>query len=257
MKDFRLDGQRALISGGSKGLGAAIAETFAEAGADIGVIGRNTAGLHNTKRLVEGKGRHCDVITADLACAEGAQRAGDKALELCPAWDVLVNNAGIAAIVKPILETSQAEWDETFDLNLRSVLLLSQALVPQMIARGSGKIVNISSIGAFVGSPGLSAYAASKAALNQLTRTMAVEWGPHKIHVNAICPTVILTDMGHAIWDKPAMKEQRELKEKRIPLHRFGEPKEVANVALFLASAASDFIHGVSLPLDGGMTISP
>ena len=256
MKDFRLDGQRALISGGSKGLGAAIAERFSEAGADIGVIGRDRDALSRIKSIVENNHRNCCVIEEDVSSIEGASRAGDKALALHPEWDVLVNNAGIAR-VQSILETTQGNWDDIFSVNLRSALLLSQAIVPQMIKRGHGKVVNISSIGAFIGTPGLGAYAASKAALNQLTRTMAVEWGPHNIHVNALCPTVILTKMGHDIWDSPSMEKPRREKEQRIPLHRFGEPSEVANVALFLASAASDFVQGVSLPLDGGLTIAP
>jgi 2-dehydro-3-deoxy-D-gluconate 5-dehydrogenase len=256
MKAFQIDGKRALITGGSKGIGAAIAQTFAEAGADIGIIGRDVPGLEKTKIAVEKFNRKCIMIEEDIFSIEGAKRAGLKALELSAQWDILVNNAGMAKI-KPLLETTLDEWNDTFSINLRAVLLLSQIIVPQMIERKNGKIVNISSIGAFFGTPGLGAYAASKAALNQLTRTMAVEWGPYNIQVNAICPTIILTETGRQVWDNPALAEQRQEKEKRIPLHRFGEPEEVANVALFLASSAANFVHGVSLPLDGGMTISP
>ncbi len=256
MQAFRLDGQRALISGGSRGIGAAIACRFAEAGAEIGIIGRDPEGLAKTRHAVEKNDRLCSVIEADLSSVEGARRAGSRALEISPQWDVLVNNAGMATI-KPVLEITLAEWNDTFALNLRSILLLSQAIVPPMIKRRAGKVINISSIGALIGTPGLAAYAASKAALNQLTRTMAVEWGAHNIQVNSICPTVVLTDMGHALWDDLDRADQRKEKEKRIPLHRFVEPEEVANVALFLASSASSFVHGVSLPLDGGLTISP
>ena len=166
MKDFRLDGKRALISGGSKGLGAAIAERFSEAGADIGVIGRDRDGLSRVKSVVENNHRNCCVIEEDVSSIEGARRAGDKALALSPEWDVLVNNAGIAR-VQSILETTQDDWNDIFSVNLRSALLLSQAIVPQMIKRGHGKVV------------------------------------------------------------------------------------------LFLASPASNFVQGVSLPLDGGMTIAP
>ncbi|HBM15860.1 MAG TPA: short-chain dehydrogenase [Lentisphaeria bacterium] len=256
MKSFRLDGKRALISGGSKGIGAAIAKTFAEAGADIGIIGRDVNGLEKAKTAVEKFKRKCFVIKEDIASIEGARRAGKKALELSPEWDILVNNAGICKI-NSLLEITQDEWDDTFAVNLRATLLLAQMIVPQMIKRKTGKIINISSIGAFVGTPGLGSYAAAKAAMNQLTRTMAVEWGPYNIHVNAICPTIILTEMAQQIWNNPTMEEQRKGKEKKIPLHRFGEAQEVANVALFLASPAANFVHGVSLPLDGGMTISP
>ncbi|MEO1002796.1 MAG: SDR family NAD(P)-dependent oxidoreductase [Cyanobacteria bacterium J06638_7] len=256
MKAFRLDGQRALISGGSKGLGAAIAASFAEAGADIGLIGRDTDGLNRVKAVVESYGRHCCLIAADLGSVEGSRRAGETALELFPQWDVLVNNAGIARPA-PILEISDTDWQDIFAVNLRSALILSQQIVPQMISRGRGKVVNISSLGAFLGTPGFGAYAASKAAMNQLTRTMAVEWGPANVQVNALCPTVILTELGHELWDSPTMQTARQAKETRIPLHRFAEPEEVARVALFLASAAADFIQGVSLPLDGGLLIAP
>lgn len=256
MHAFRLDGKRALISGGSKGIGAAISGTFAEAGADIGIIGRDRHGLNNTKSIVERHGRECIIIERDLSTIEGAKSAGAEALDLSPKWDILVNNAGIAKIA-PLLEITPDELSATFSVNLRAMLLLSQIIVPQMIRRKSGKIVNISSIGGFFGTPGLGVYAASKAAMNQVTRTMAVEWGPYNIQVNAICPTIILTETGREVWDNPALAHQRQEKEKRIPLRRYGEPQEVANAALFLASSAADFIHGVSLPLDGGMSISP
>ena len=112
-------------------------------------------------------------------------------------------------------------------------------------------------MGAFLGTPGLGAYAASKAAINQLTRTMAVEWGQANVQVNALCPTVILTELGHELWDSPAMQAARQAKESRTPLHRFAEPEEVARVALFLASSAADFIQGVCLPLDGACCSPP
>jgi 2-dehydro-3-deoxy-D-gluconate 5-dehydrogenase len=256
MEAFRLDGQRALVTGGSRGIGAAVAKVFAEAGADLGIVGRDRRGLAHTKRIVEQYGRECLVIEQDLATVEGARLAGQEALLRAPRWDILVNDAGIATVA-PLLEITPEDWDAVLALNLRAVLLLSQIIVPQMIARRSGKIVNISSIGAFFGTPGLGAYAASKAGLDQLTRTMAVEWGPSNIQVNAVCPTIVLTEMGHQVWDEPARAEQRRAKEARIPLHRFGEPEEVAEAVLFLASPAANFISGVSLPLDGGMQAAP
>jgi 2-deoxy-D-gluconate 3-dehydrogenase len=131
-------------------------------------------------------------------------------------------------------------------------------IVPQMIARRAGKVINISSVASFIGTPGLGAYAASKAALNQLTRTMAVEWGPHNIQVNAICPTIVLTEMARQIyWETPENAGMREAKLARIPMGRFAEPREVADVALFLASPAADYMNGVSLPLEGGMLAAP
>jgi 2-dehydro-3-deoxy-D-gluconate 5-dehydrogenase len=169
---------------------------------------------------------------------------------------VLVNDAGLAQVA-PLLDLTPEDWDAVWALNLRAVLLVSQIVVPQMIARRSGKIVNVSSIGAFFGTPGLGAYAASKAGLDQLTRTMAVEWGPSNIPVNAVCPPMVLTEMGHQVWDAAARAEQRRAKEARIPLHRFAAPEQVAEAVLCLASPAANFISGVSLPLDGGMQVAP
>ena len=256
MKAFRLDGKRALISGGSKGIGSSIAKTFAEAGADIGIIGRDLEGLYDTKNIVEEYGRKCLVIEQDISSIAGAKSAGKKAIEFSSHWDILVNNAGMVKIA-PILEITPEEWDEIFAVNLRAALLLSQIIAPSMIKNKGGKILNISSVGSFLGTPGLSAYAASKAAINQLTRTMAVEWGPHNIHVNAICPTIILTETATAVWNNPELTEQRQDKEKKIPLQRFGQPEEVANTALFLVSSAANYIHGISLPMDGGLSVSP
>jgi 2-dehydro-3-deoxy-D-gluconate 5-dehydrogenase len=256
MEEFRLDGKRALVTGASRGIGAAIAKVFAEAGADLGIVGRDRQGLEHTKQVVERYGRECLVIAQDLATVEGARAAGEAALARAAPWDVLVNDAGLAQVA-PLLDLTPEDWDAVWALNLRAVLLVSQIVVPQMIARRSGKIVNVSSIGAFFGTPGLGAYAASKAGLDQLTRTMAVEWGPSNIQVNAVCPTIVLTGMGHQVWDAAARAEQRRAKEARIPLHRFAAPEEVAEAVLCLASPAANFISGVSLPLDGGMQVAP
>ncbi|MGD0076846.1 MAG: SDR family NAD(P)-dependent oxidoreductase [Candidatus Binataceae bacterium] len=251
-----LKGQRALVTGGSKGIGAATAEALALAGADVAIVGRDSAGLAATCDAVARAGRECVAIEADLHSVDGARRAGELALKHSPHWDILVNNAGIAKVA-PLLQLGAEDLEATFAVNLRAALILSQLLVPQMIRRSAGKIVNVSSIGAFIGTPGLGAYAASKAALNQLTRTMAVEWGPHNIQVNAVCPTIVLTDMAKRIWDEPSRTKERQAKLARIPLGRFCEPREVADVVVFLASPAANFLTGQSIPLEGGMLAAP
>jgi 2-dehydro-3-deoxy-D-gluconate 5-dehydrogenase len=251
-----LKGQRALVTGGSKGIGAASAEALARAGADVAIIGRDAAGLAATREAVIRAGRECTVIEADLNSIDGARRAGELALKHAPRWDILVNNAGIARVA-PLLQLEVGDLDAMFAVNLRSALILAQLLVPQMIQRRAGKIVNVSSIGAFIGTPGLGAYAASKAALNQLTRTMAVEWGPHNIQVNAVCPTIVLTDMAKQIWDDPGKVKEREAKLARIPLGRFCEPREVADFVVFLASSAANYLSGQSIPLEGGLLAAP
>jgi 2-deoxy-D-gluconate 3-dehydrogenase len=251
-----LKGQRALVTGGSKGIGAACADALARAGADVAIVGRDGAGLAATREAVIRTGRECVVIEADLNSIDGARSAGELALKHSPRWDILVNNAGIARVA-PLLQLQAEDLEATFAVNFRAALILAQLLVPQMIQRRAGKIVNVSSIGSFIGTPGLGAYAASKAALNQLTRTMAVEWGPHNIQANAVCPTIVLTDMAKQIWDDPARVHEREAKLARIPLRRFCEPREVADVVVFLASPAANFLSGQSIPLEGGMLAAP
>ncbi|MCF8229825.1 MAG: SDR family oxidoreductase [Bacteroidales bacterium] len=248
---MQLKNKKALITGGSKGIGKAIALAFAREGIDIAISGRNENALLKTAEEIQQYDVDCLVLAADMAKDEEVKEAAQKALDFSPHWDILVNNAGIAKKV-PLLELEMKDWDEIMQVNLKSVLLLSQMMAKPMIKNKRGKIINISSLGAFYGTPGMAAYAVSKAGLNQLTRTMAVEWGPHNIQANAICPTVINTDMAKEIWDAP---ENREMKKKfleKIPAGRFGEPHDVADLALFLASDASDFINGLSIPLEGG-----
>jgi 2-deoxy-D-gluconate 3-dehydrogenase len=154
-------------------------------------------------------------------------------------------------VVEPLLEIGLDHWQQTLDVNLRAPLLLSQRLVPKMIEQRRGKVINISSVAGVLAPEGHGAYSASKAGLNLLTQAMAAEWGPFNIQANAVAPTVILTEMGTQVWGDPAKGDPMKA---RIPARRFGEPAEVADLVLFLASSASDFICGQVLRLDGGLT---
>lgn len=251
-----LSGRRALVTGASRGIGAAVSRALATAGAEVALVARNGESLRALAEELRAGGRTVHVIEGDLSTVEGVEKVTSQALIDSKPWHILVNNAGVAH-QSPLLEETPAAWDSLFGVNLRAPLMLSQALVPRMIEAGGGKIVNMSSVAGFQGTPGFAAYAASKAALNQLTRTMAVEWGAYNIQVNAVCPTVIMTDMGRELWDQPQMAEARDQKLARIPMHRFGKPQEVADVVLFLAGPGSDYVNGVSLPVDGGMLVSP
>lgn len=251
-----LEGRRVLITGGSRGLGRSIAACLATHGADIGIVGRDAAELEHTKTLVTDAGRECIAIEADLATVDGARGAGAAALAHSDGWDVLVNNAGIAPTAS-LLDVDPDSWDRTMAVNVRAALLVAQAVVPGMLQRRAGKIINVSSLSALLATPNLGAYAASKAALNALTRAMAHEWGPSNVQANAVCPTIVLTDMGHQVWDAPSRVRDRDEKLARIPLRRFGEPEDVAETVAFLASSAADFINGASLPLDGGLLVVP
>jgi NAD(P)-dependent dehydrogenase (short-subunit alcohol dehydrogenase family) len=247
---FSLTGKKALVTGGSKGIGLVAAGVLAEAGADVAIVGRDAAGLAETRALIEKANRRCIVIEADLATVEGARKAGTAALDAFGTVDILVNNAGIARI-KPILELSVEEWDETMAVNLRSAFLVAQVIAPQMIAQRAGKIINVSSQAGVVALDGHSAYSASKGGMNMLTQCMTSEWGPHNIQTNTVSPTVILTPMGEKVWGQP---EKGDPMRAKIPLGRFGTPLEVADLILFLASPASDLICGANILIDGGYT---
>lgn len=250
LERFRVDGKRALVTGGSKGIGAETAVVLAQAGADVAIVGRDRSGLEATAALVQQTGRRCIVIEADMATVEGPGQAAAAALDAFGAVDILVNNAGIARL-DPLRTLSAAAWDETMAVNLRAPYLLAQALVGKMMEQNAGKIINVSSQAGVVALEGHGAYCASKGGLNMLTKVMAMEWGAHNIQVNAVCPTVILTPMGTKVWGDPRKAEPMLAK---IPLRRFGQPVEVADLILFLASPASDLITGEAILIDGGYT---
>ncbi len=251
MKDwvsrFSLQGRTALVTGASRGIGYKICEVFADAGADIVAVARDSKELAKVAKVVESHQRQCLTHTCDLAVP-------DQISAMCAAVaeqtrvDILVNNAGVA-LVAPALELSVEEWDATMSINVRSAFLLSKLLAPAMIEQRWGKIINISSQAGVVGFEEHVAYSSSKAAMNALTRGLMCEWARHNIQVNAICPTVVLTDMGKTVWG-PEEKSAPVLS--RTPLGRFGEPVEVADMALYLASPASGLVNGETLLLDAG-----
>jgi len=247
---FAVRGKRALVTGASKGIGQVEAVVLAQAGADVAIVGRDRAGLEETAAQVTATGRQCLIIEADMLTVEGPRFAAAEALRRFGTIDILVNNAGIARI-HPILELSLSDWEDTLAVNLRAPFLLAQALVPKMIEQRSGKIINVSSQAGVVALDEHGAYAASKGGLNMLTKVMASEWGRHNIQVNAVCPTVIITPMGTEVWGDPKKSEPMLAK---IPLRRFGQPVEVADLILFLASSAADLITGDTILIDGGYT---
>jgi 2-deoxy-D-gluconate 3-dehydrogenase len=249
-KRFGLEGKSALVTGATKGIGLETCKVLADAGADIAAVGRDAQGLREVKAAVEAKGRRCVAIAADMATVDGPAKAAKEALAAFGTVDILVNNAGIA-LIAPLLEATSADWDATMAVNLRAPFLLAQALVPAMIGRGGGKIINISSQAGVIGQDGHAAYGASKGGLNTLTKVMCVEWAKHNIQVNTVCPTVILTPMGEEHWGKP---ERGDPMKAKIPAGRFGKPVEVADMILYLASSASNLVNGQDMLIDGGYT---
>lgn len=245
-----LKNQRALITGASRGLGAEIAAVFADAGADLVISGRDSTGLEATRKIVEQKGRQCLIVEADLRTVQGPLALAEKALEFLGTVDILVNNAGIV-FTDSLLETTLEHWEETQNVNLRAPFLLARALAPKMIEQRQGKIINISSVAGIKAPLDHAAYCASKGGLNMLTRAMAAEWAQFNIQANAVAPTVILTEMGQKVWGDPAKGDPIKA---RIPSRHFGQPIDVADLVLYLASPASNFLCGQVIPLDGGQT---
>ncbi len=247
---FSLAGRRALITGATKGIGFEACKVLADAGADIVAVGRDAKGLAEVSATVKALGRRCLAIEADLASVEETKAAAAQALAEFETIDILVNNAGVA-VVKSIIDTGVEDWEWVNAVNLRAPFLLAQALAPNMIKQGMGKIINISSQSGVVALADHGAYGASKGGLNMLTKVMTIEWAKHNIQANTVCPTVILTPMGEMVWGDP--KKGVPMKAK-IPAGRFGKTVEVADLILFLASSASDLINGQDILIDGGFT---
>ncbi|MGA1343782.1 MAG: SDR family NAD(P)-dependent oxidoreductase, partial [Hyphomonas sp.] len=217
---------------------------------DIVAVARDREGLREIAGEVTARGRKCMTIEADLSTAEGPIQAAEQALREWKVIDILVNSAGVA-LTAPALTLSIEYWDTTMAVNLRAPFLISRALAPAMIQQRWGKIINISSQTGVIALDDHSAYASSKGGLNALTKSLCVEWAKHNIQVNAICPTVILTPMGRKIWGPP---EKSGPMLKATPLGRFGEPVEIADMALYLASPASELVNGSILMIEGGYT---
>jgi NAD(P)-dependent dehydrogenase (short-subunit alcohol dehydrogenase family) len=250
MSRFALTGKRALVTGATKGIGFETCRVLADAGADIVALGRDEAGLAGVKAEVEKTGRRCATVAADLASADETLAAADTALAAFGGIDILVNNAGIARVA-PMLGFPLKDYEDLMAVNLRAPFLLSQKLAPGMIARKAGKIVNVSSQSGVIAIDDHAAYIASKGGLNALTKALACEWARHNVQINAVCPNVILTPMGEKVWGKP---EKGDPMKAKTPARRFGKPVEVADMILYLASPASDFVNGTVMMIDGGYT---
>jgi 2-deoxy-D-gluconate 3-dehydrogenase len=244
---FRLDGQVALVTGGDKGLGQAMAVALAQAGADVAIVSRSG---HNdaTRAAIEAAGRRGLALTADLGRPDAAAAVVEQAALALGRIDILVNNAGIIRRAAA-LETELADFQAVLDVNLVGVWALAQAAGRRMLAQGHGKIINIASLLAFQGGIRVPAYTASKHAVAGLTKALANEWAGHGINVNAIAPGYMATDNTQALRDDP--ERSRQLLE-RIAAGRWGTPDDMAGAVVFLASHASDYVHGHVLVVDGG-----
>lgn len=244
---FDLSGKTAVVTGANTGLGQGIAVALARAGAAILAVARSP--LDETARLVEGAGAPFRAIEADLSTTEPVGRIAEAAEAWRGSVDILVNNAGIIRRADS-LDYTEEDWDAVMDVNLKSAFFLSQAVARRFVARGTGgKIINIASMLSFQGGIRVPAYTASKSGIAGLTKLLACEWAGRGINVNAIAPGYFATSNTEALRDDP--KRSGEILA-RIPAGRWGEPADLGGAAVFLASAASDYVHGVVLPVDGG-----
>lgn len=253
---FRLDGRRALVTGGSRGLGRAMATALAEAGADLVIAGRDSASLDEAATALRTTGRQVDTVQADLGDPAACEAAIADVLATQGPVDILINNVGGRRDPAPLTEMSTERWRELVDLNLTSTVIGTRLVGAAMLERGrGGRIINIASINALVAGPKIGGrhYETAKAAVLQFTRTIAADWAPHGITVNAICPGLFMTEANQR-W----AKEKPEVIEgfvARTPMGVSGQPEDLGPLAVYLASDASRFMTGAALVIDGGYTL--
>ena len=249
---FDLTGKVALITGAYRGLGFAIAKGLAEAGAAVVLNGRKPEALTAAAKVLTDAGLRASICTFDVTDGDAA-RAGVTAIEGQHGHlDILVNNAGIQRR-NPLVDFKQQDWDDIIATNLTAPFLVSQAALPGLIARKSGKIIHIASLMSELARPTVVPYTAAKGGVRQLTRGMAVELAPHNIQVNAISPGYFATEMNRALIDDA---EFNAWVCKRTPAGRWGQPDEIAGLAVFLSSAAANYITGQLITIDGGMSVA-
>lgn len=238
----------AIITGSRRGIGKAIALAFAKAGANVVVSDINLDDCNKVVEEIKAIGKKGLAVKADVSNPEDVSKMINLTTEKFGKVNILVNNAGIY-MQKSLTDVTEQDFDRILDINLKGVFLCSKAAVPEMIKQGKGKIINITSIAGQVGFANSSAYCASKGAIINITKELALELAQYKINVNAIGPGVIETDMTKDLLEDKAIKETLLA---NIPLNRIGEPEDIANAALFLASDNSDYITGITLFVDGG-----
>jgi len=247
MNMFSLENKVAIVTGGNLGLGKGIAKAFAEAGADIAVVSRGAA--HETEKEVRSFGRDFLHIKADLNEMKSVETIVGKTLEKYKKIDILVNNAGTIRRTDS-LEFSEKDWDDVMNVNSKTLFFLSQAAANQFIKQGTGgKIINTASILSYQGGIRIASYTASKCAVRGLTMMMANEWAKYGINVNAIAPGYMETDLTAALRNDE--KRYKQILD-RIPAGRWGLPVDLAGAYVYLASAASDYVHGFTIAVDGG-----
>jgi len=250
---YDLKGKVAVITGSTRGIGRSIAEHLARAGAKVVISSRKEDACTEVAEAIRAGGGEALAVPCHVGYKEQLQALVDKTLDQWGQIDVLVCNAATNPAFGPLSELSDDAYDKIMGVNVKSVLWLCNMVLPQMAKRSGCAVVIVSSIAALRGSGMLGAYGISKAAEASLTRSLAVEWGPKGVRVNAIAPGVIRTEFARALWEDPGRRKQTE---QNTPLRRIGEPDDIGGIALFLASKAAAHITGQLIVADGGQTIS-
>jgi NAD(P)-dependent dehydrogenase (short-subunit alcohol dehydrogenase family) len=253
VKLFDLQGKVAVITGSSRGIGRAIAELYAEAGARVVVSSRKLEACEEVVTAIKARGGAAIAVACNISRKEECETLVARARDAFGRIDVLVCNAAINPYYGPLTEIPDEAFDKIMASNIRSNLWLCRQVMPGMAEHRDGAVIVISSIAGLRGSPSIGAYAVSKAADMQLVRNLAVEWGRFNIRVNAIAPGLVKTDFARALWENP---ELREITLKQTPLQRLGEPEDIAGAALFLAAPAGRFVTGTTMVVDGGVMIA-
>lgn len=250
LDQFKLDDTVCIVTGASRGLGRAMALALAEAGADVVVTARTEAALEATADAVRALGRRAVAVPCDVHDSPSVATVVDRALIEFGHIDVLVNNAG-GYELRPFAEMDDELWLRIIDLNLNSTYRFCRAVAPHMIARRRGKVINMGSMYGLIGEQTMSPYCASKGAIIQLTRALALEWAPHGITANVLAPGYFYTEGTSPVFDD---SEMGPLFTGKVPLGRVGRPEELGPLIVYLASGASDFMTGSVVVIDGGQT---
>ncbi len=245
---MRLKDKVAIITGAGSGIGRAIAQAYATEGAKVVVTGHHVASCKETVKLITGSGGHAIAVAADVSKTKDNQAMVAAAVKEYGRLDILVNCAGVV-LQSSLQEMTEEQWDEVIDVDLKGTFLGLKYAVPEMEKAGKGKVINITSIAGIVGFSQIAAYCAAKGGVIALTKEAAVEYAPKRINVNAIAPGVIKTKMTDSFLGDKKMADQFKA---QIPYPRFGEPEDIAHLAVYLASDESDFVNGETVVIDGG-----